>query len=59
MQKPEIESPIEELQNKIDTPNADVSGSFARAGFHREVRNVETDWQHDHEDQGSLLSRMQ
>ncbi len=58
MQKPEIESPIEELQNKIDTPNADVSGSFARAGFHREVRNVETDWQHDHEDQGSLLSRM-
>ena len=58
MQKPEGEGPIEELKQKLDTPNVDVSQTFARTGFHQETHDAPDDWQHDHGDQGSLLAHM-
>ncbi len=58
MSKPETESPIEELKQKLDTPNVDVSQTFSRTGFHQEVHDAPADWAHDHGDTGNLLTRM-
>jgi hypothetical protein len=58
MQKPEEDSPIEELAKELDTPGADLSGTFTRAGFHREIHDVETDWTHEHGNTMPILSRM-
>jgi hypothetical protein len=59
--KPDPDSPLEDLQRTIDTPSADLSGSFTRAGFHKEVHEVPevpADWAHEHGEQNSILTRM-
>lgn len=58
MPKPDVDSPIEDLQRKLDTPNIDVSGTFERAGFHKEIHDVPNDWTHEHGERGTLLNRM-
>jgi hypothetical protein len=58
MSKPEQDSPIEELEQRLDTPGADLSGTFSRAGFHREMHDAPTDWTHEHGTQGTILNRM-
>ncbi len=55
---PSEASPIESLQTKIDNPNADLSGSFARTGFHKEMHDAPPDWEHTHGDTPSIIDRM-
>lgn len=38
------DSPIESLQQSLDTPDADMSQSFTRAGFHRDAVDTPTGW---------------
>lgn len=52
------DSPIESLQQTLDTPAADVSQSFARAGFHREGIDTPTGWAEQEASSVPLMSRI-
>lgn len=52
------DSPIESLQQTLDTPSADVSPSFARAGFHHEGSDVPTGWAAQEASSTPLMSRI-
>lgn len=53
------ESPIESLQQTLDTPHVDVSQSFARAGFHHEaIDDIPTGWTDPEAGGPSLMSHI-
>ncbi len=52
------DSPIESLQQTLDTPDADMSQSFARAGFHRDAIDTPTGWADSQASSTPLMSRI-
>lgn len=52
------DSPIESLQQTLDTPEADVSQSFTRAGFHHEGNDTPTSWAEQETSSVPLMSRI-